>query len=314
MSILDLFSKRQKRLRGEVSDVYVYDTIPQALRVQIVHIWDDSLGHYDDYMNKSKGGVKAAYGLIAKTLRREYGVFVLPTTGDRPIDNFYPECKNFLLDEQDPEKVLDIIELSFQIIDKHTRGYNYRMRSLASKIADEAIDELNGRFKEHGIGFQFMEGEIIRVDSQHIHADVVKPALSLLQAKEYSGAQDEYLKAYEHYRHKNFKEALNECLKAFESVMKSICDKRKWNYPANATSKKLIAICLDNGLIPDFWQHQFSSLRSILESSVPTARNKLGGHGQGSSSIDVPEYLVAYVLHMTASAIVFLVEAEKGLK
>lgn len=38
MGMFDLFSKRQKRLRGEVPDVFVYDKVPPGLRVQIVHI------------------------------------------------------------------------------------------------------------------------------------------------------------------------------------------------------------------------------------------------------------------------------------
>ena len=47
MPIVDLYSKRQKRLRGEVPDVLTYDKIPQILRVQIIHIWDDFI-NYDD--------------------------------------------------------------------------------------------------------------------------------------------------------------------------------------------------------------------------------------------------------------------------
>ena len=35
----NIFSKRQKRLRGEVPDVYQYDVFPNELRVQIVQIW-----------------------------------------------------------------------------------------------------------------------------------------------------------------------------------------------------------------------------------------------------------------------------------
>jgi hypothetical protein len=38
MRILDLFSKRQKKLRGEMPDVYMYDELPQPLKVQIVHM------------------------------------------------------------------------------------------------------------------------------------------------------------------------------------------------------------------------------------------------------------------------------------
>jgi hypothetical protein len=47
---------------------------------------------------------------------------------------------------------------------------------------------------------------------------------------------------------------------------------------------------------------------------VPTGRNKLSGHGQGSTPKDVPDHLAAYMLHMTASAIVFLAEAEAALR
>jgi hypothetical protein len=135
----------------------------------------------------------------------------------------------------------------------------------------------------------------------------------LLDQSHYAGAQQEFLKAHEHYRKGNAKEALSECLKAFESVMKAICDKRGWQYGSSATPRPLIQACFTNGLIPPFWESHYSSLRSLLESGVPTGRNKLSGHGQGTTPTTVPDHLVAYMLHMTASAIVFLAEAEKNL-
>jgi hypothetical protein len=42
MPVFDLFSKRQKRLKGEFPDVYQYEDIPERLRVQIVHIMHDA--------------------------------------------------------------------------------------------------------------------------------------------------------------------------------------------------------------------------------------------------------------------------------
>ena len=184
---------------------------------------------------------------------------------------------------------------------------------MPSEIADEAIEELNYRFKEHGVGYQFINEQIIRTDSELIHAEIVKPALKLLHQNHFAGAQEEFLKAHEHYRKGNAKEALSECLKAFESVMKAICDKRGWQYGSNATAKFLIQACFDNGLIDSFWQSHYSSLRNLLVNGVPTGRNKLSGHGQGTPPTTVPNHLVAYMLHMTASAIVFLAEAEKNL-
>ena len=223
------------------------------------------------------------------------------------------ELRDFFLFENDVEKALDAVELSFLIIDKVTRIYEYLLNIDASKKADAAINELNSRFKEHGVGYQYTRPQIIRIDSELIHSEVVKPALRLLCQEHFAGAQEEFLKAHEHYRNGNPKEALTDCLKAFESVMKAICDKRGWHYEESATSKSLIQICLDNKLIPIFWENQLKSLRSLLESSVPTGRNKLSGHGQGTHQVSVPNHLAAYMLHMTASAIVFLAESEMNL-
>jgi hypothetical protein len=94
--------------------------------------------------------------------------------------------------------------------------------------------------------------------------------------------------------------------------MKAICVKRSWSCDQNATAKGLLEVLFNNGLIPLFWTQHFAALRSTLEAGVPTGRNKLGGHGQGVAVIQVPEHLVAYVLHLTASAIVFLAAAERA--
>ena len=315
MAIFDLYSKRQKALRGEVPDVYTYDDLPKALRVQIVHIWKDTLGKYPGnyYSSRHAENVNSAYESIVDTLCREYGLFRLPTVEKYIKRMYFNELTNYLLEVDEVEKQLDIIELSFRYIDKQTRDYCYLSRNNASEIADAAINELNSRFKEHGVGFQYLEGEIVRVDSELIHVEAVKPALLLLNEKNYKGAQQEFLSAYEHYRHYKHKESLNDCLKSFESTMKAICDKRKWQYKPNATAKALIQVCFDKGLVPPFWQQQLSSLRSLLESSIPTGRNNLSGHGQGSTPTVVPDYLVAYMLHITASTLVFLTTAEKNL-
>jgi hypothetical protein len=313
MGIYDLYSKRQKQIRGEVPDVYTYDDIPQPLRVQIVHIWHDTLGDSNDYHNNYRKGVYRAYLYIVKTLCREYGIFNLVRESEYVNRNYLKEVVDFVLKEQNPDKVLDVIELSFRYIDAITRSNDYRGREDASKQADKAIEELNARFQEYGVGFQFIDGKIIRIDSELIHSEVVKPALVLLHGNEYAGPHSEFLQAHEHYRHSNTKETLNECLKALESTLKTICDKRKWQYPPNATCNALIQACIDNGLIDAFWNSHFSALRSMLESSVPTARNKLGGHGQGSTIVNVPMHIAAYVLHMTAACIVFLVESERAL-
>jgi hypothetical protein len=89
--------------------------------------------------------------------------------------------------------------------------------------------------------------------------------------------------------------------------MKTICTKRGWPYDSGRdTARALITICLANGLLPSFMQ---SCLLTI-----PTIRNKMGGHGQGPEPVEVPAYFAEYLLHETATTIVFLVEAYRALQ
>lgn len=155
------------------------------------------------------------------------------------------ELFNFLLREQNTEKMLDAMELSFRWVDRMIRG----SRSDSDEVANDAIAEVNARFRENGVGYEYANGDIVRVDSQFLHAEAVKPTLELLQEPQYKGAESEFLNAHEHYRHGRFKEALNESLKSLESVMKSICAKRGWPRDQNAQPKALLQVLFDNGLI-----------------------------------------------------------------
>lgn len=311
MGITEIYSKRIKKNTDGSADVYQYESITRQLKVQIIHIWDDSLGNERqtlDTLNKCQ----MAYEYIVDTLCREYGVFNLLDDLQGRRRNYYQELHSYFLSEKNIEKLLDVIELSFYVIDSYTRQFEYLHSAKYKERADAAIDELNKRFLEHAVGYQFINRQIIRIDSQHIHSEVVKPVLFLLSEEPYKGAQDEYLKAHEHYRHKKYKEAISEALKSFESVMKVICEKRRWEFPSNVTAKGLIDICFKNDLIPDYLQTQLGALRTLLESGVPTVRNKVGGHGQGVEIMEVPEYLVAYTLHATAANILLLAEADKN--
>lgn len=293
---------------GQLPDVYQYDAIPQRLRVQIVHIINDLVGDDRNSITFS------LFKLIHDILCREYGRFSLLDTHDLQNINYIQSVKIFIVQTKDINDFFDAVELSFRVIYREYEEHREFIYLTNPKITpDEAIEELNYRFREHGVGYQYESGEIIRVDSQIIHSEAVKPVLELLNDPRFQGANEEFLKAHEHYRHGNHKECLNECLKAFESTMKIICNKQGWNFEPKYTAQKLINICFNNHLIPDYLETQFSTLRQNLESGIPTMRNKLGGHGQGSQPVNVPQYFAAYQLHLTASTILFLIEAEKSL-
>ncbi|MGG4675619.1 STM4504/CBY_0614 family protein [Providencia sp. Me1] len=299
----ELFSQRQKKLRGETSDVYQYKSIPTNFRVQVIQIMIDTIGSISAYRNTERD----IYKYILKTLCKEYGQFEASISGAEPLS----KLKNMFLYEQNTERCLDFIELTFQVINGYvTEYYNDFEKSI--QPPDDAIDELNYRFKEAEIGYQFENGEIIRIDSQIMHSDVVKPVINLLSSNNYyNGANEEYLSAHKHYRHKRYKECLTDCCKSFESMLKAIHEMNNWEYKKTDTASKLIKSCFDNELIPSYTQSQFTSLKTMLESGVPTIRNNMSGHGQGTESKEVNKELVSYMVHLTATNLLFLADSQK---
>lgn len=272
MGVIETFSKRQKRLQGKFQDVFSYDEIPNALRVQICHIWKQSIGvERRDYI-----GNNPVYIKLEQNLAAEFGLFSL----GNELRGTLHSIVNYFIKSADTEQALDMIEMSFQLIVEANQNYHWRASWNQQISSEEAIHDLNKRFLEHGIGYVFVDGELpqlIRKDNDYLHKEVVLPALRLLHEEGFSGANAEYRKAHEHYRHGSQKECLNECLKAFESTMKTICTRRKWTFKESDTASSLIDICLKNGLLPTFMQAHLGTIRSALESAIPTMRNKLGG-------------------------------------
>ncbi len=172
MAITDLYSKRRTRELGQVPDVYQYDQIPAPLRVQIAQIFDAIFGIQDDTARNH------CFRPIVKTLCAEYGVEELGA-GSGAFD----VVKRFLKIGASPVQVLDVVEVAF---DRFARG-----QFPTGQSTGEAIQELNTRFRELGIGYQYGSGQIVRIDSQFVHSIVVQPALHFLASQEFAGANEE---------------------------------------------------------------------------------------------------------------------------
>jgi hypothetical protein len=105
MAIPDLFSTRQKRERSEVPDVFVYDQLPETLRVQVVYILQDAIGGptFEDYETPAA----EVYRNVVPSLCRHFGRLRL-AAGDLP----HVQLAGFLLSEPNVNHCLDAIELS----------------------------------------------------------------------------------------------------------------------------------------------------------------------------------------------------------
>jgi hypothetical protein len=315
MGIFETFTKRQNRLRNVgVQDVYQYDLLSTAFRTQVIHIWNSAIGVYyrpqSAFVHRPDSPSNKWWETIHDVLAREHGVFALGNAGSNAAEF----CREYIL-QAETSGALDIIEFSFRVIDKLVRGMDQYARTTAQikQEPDNAIAELNHRFREHGIGYQYVDGELVRIDSQLIHAEAVKPALSLLHEAGFDGPVDEFMGAFDHHRHGRNKEAMAEALKAFESTMKAVCKVRGWSHPANATAIPLVKFLMEKGLIPAELESHFAGLRSAMESGLPTISNRTSRHGQGADPVTIPSHFAAYALHLAASNIVFIVQAHKSL-
>ena len=308
---MKIYSHRKRDIeRGESYDVYKYDVFPQSLRVQIKFIWETAIGPYyrsHAYDMSSPDNNNAGWETIRSTICREKGKSSL-SSYENPRD----DCVAYLLNESNVDELLDLIEFSFRYISKNLKNITpYERKKLGiTQISDEAIDELNYRFQEARVGYQFTNHIIVRIDSQLIHSEVVIPALELLSDRRFSGAQEEYLNAHEHYRSQEYRDANVDALNSLESTLKTICEINGWDFDKKSRANDLISIIRNKGLLPEFSDKSFDQLIATLKSSVPAIRNEAGGHGQGSTRVKVPHYISAYALHMTAATIILLCDAQ----
>ncbi|EJL6721258.1 HEPN domain-containing protein [Vibrio alginolyticus] len=305
MGIFDLYSSRNK---PKYPELYQYTKASDKLRKQLVHIFADTIGMNTGDRWTGPMHSEHLYSQMFLIISREYGVFEFYGHNQ----GSFKWLERHIQDARTTEEFLDILELTCKhielVVSENWHAYHSQG---ARQHPDDAINEINERMRRDGFGYEYTNGQLIRVDSQYVHAEVVKPALSILD--NHNGAREEFLSAHEHYRHNKYEECLVDCNKAFESLMKSIYSKRGWDYQKTATAKKLIRVGLDNGLIPSYLQEQFNHFSSLLESGIPTIRNKEAGHGQGESVRDVPKALVKYALHLTATNVVFLGDCDIAL-
>ena len=93
--------------------------------------------------------------------------------------------------------------------------------------------------------------------------------------------------------------------------MKVIAGKMRWPYEQTATAKKIIDVMMANGLVPVMRDPSLKALVTVLESDLPTLRNKMpsAGHGAGESQDVIPETVAAYASNVAAANIRLLVES-----
>jgi hypothetical protein len=286
--IYETYSERKRRNeRGDAPDVYDYEKIPEKLRHQIIHCWNDA------FKSVSTNDRFMIYQAIEKTIAKAEG---RPSLGPKHA-NPEESCQLWLL-LGDTDEALSIIELAARFM--------IQFGPLG------VVEELNFRFRQNGIGYQFENGQIVKIDDQFIHSEVVKPAIALLTSDPaYKTASEEFMLAHSHYRGGLNQDAVVAANRAFESTLKAVCQKRKWAFEKGARASDLVKLLRAKNLFPSHLDGAFDSYVAMMKSGLPGVRNEAGGHGPAPGDAKIPDYLAAYAIHLSAASIVVVIEAER---
>jgi hypothetical protein len=169
--------------------------------MQLLNIANDAFGTDRYYQTGVGHKNNNNWAWVDKTFSHEKGMSPLGGTDHAPsqIRANYQQ-----MDNTNAIDFTEVVGFKIHLIDQEIQN-SYRVRT--DKPAPR-MDEINYRLREAGMGYQFESGRLARVDSQFIHHEVVKPALSLLSKPNFQGAQQEFLKAHSHYRASQNKEAV----------------------------------------------------------------------------------------------------------
>lgn len=297
--------KRQKQ-------IYTFDELPIKLRNQIVLILKETLGeytienNYDVYSSLRSTEIRTNefWDAIYNLFCREKGILKTTSAGST-----MEQCLQIII-YGSFEDAMDITELSLRLIEKAIGESDHHQHN-GYNNSEEAIEEINDRFKENSIGYQYIERMFIKIDSELIYEEITTPAFKVLRDDEYEGALNELIGAYENFKSGKFKESIVSAENAFESTLKTACYRRGLNLKNTETANELINSVIKLGLISANEKDHLDALRKTLIYGLPRVRNNNGGHGDGETTKNIPEYMAKYALNLTATNINLIISAEK---
>ena len=318
--IFETYAQRKKlAAKGDQPDVYSYDEVPKQLRHQICIILRDSIGRYTDSDNDFHRVPNAneAWRLIHRICAKEIMSYAEHGRGTNIGERF----RSYLSTTADIDEFLSALEIACRLLDFiDKRGRNadlpygdpdYRG---AEQKGEDALNEINHRFEQHAVGYQYENGEFIRVDSKLEHSEIIKPALALLVGAQFTKANADFMAAHRHYRSSEYKDCVTAANRAFERMLKAICDMEKWEYLPGDNAAQLITCVNKQGLFTHAFDRTFESYVAMLKAGLPAIRNNAGAHGESVAAAEVTSHIARLALNFTASLILFLGASYNSIK
>ncbi len=231
---------------------------------------------------------------------------------DRRFNSHAEDIERFLWNCTD-ENFLDFLEYVFQAQDAPLSSRPQMGRVLPSEI-NEFLDlcELpyfvtdyiwEDHETEWGKGKRIADKpRIITRDSEVLHEMAIEPSLALLRAPRWKTANDEFLKGLQHYRKREWQDCISMCASSLESVMKIVCKEKGWGKkPDNLQAAQLLKTVVNESSLDPYYV-------KLLELPHVIRNDKSYAHGQGNLDKTLPQHVAQFVVNMTASTILLIVE------
>ena len=315
MPVFETFAQRKRmQARASQPDVYVYDEVPPHLRHQICLALAEGIGRYHDFTGNefhTPPNANDFWEHIDRICRKELPSYLSHTTERNLAVRFF----NYVQRVQEIDDLLSGIEVGCALLSIIDDSYpNALHERSAVMTAANALEEINLRFTQHSVGYQFEGRQLVRIDSKLTHAEVIKPALSLLTAPIFAKAEKEFQTAYRHYRTGEYKDCVTAANRAYESMLKAICEAKGWEYGKGDRASDLITKVNNGGLFTHDFDQSFNAFIAMLKAGLPAVRNNAGGHGESPASAAVSIQIARFALNLTATNMVFLAESYEAIK
>jgi hypothetical protein len=312
-AVRKLYSQRQREAEEGARSDYLYDDVPEPFRWQLWYAMEKSFSALTprDPSEAIERGVfqvdPRAVGLhrVQQELREAYGKPSLSGASwyrdpEKDLLQFLLECEARL--------VLDLAEVWLAVLSGLAR--RFRPDAPAASVS-RWQSELNALLRSHRIGYEFVDGAPVRIDSAFLHVEVVKEAIALMHAEGFAAPLEEFARAVEHRDEGRPEDAITNANSAFESTMKVVFDREGIPYDPKATAKVLIQTLYDRGFLLPELEGLTNNLRAFLECSLPMLRSRHGAHGRGSLPRAIEESYATFALHLAGAFIVFLIQRHR---
>jgi hypothetical protein len=303
--IKDLLFRRMKRLKGEIPDYYSYKLNEKVRHKLIGTILDFEVrGEFDDLVIHIERE-------LGKNISSEY-------SSSAKIQDFMFNCPE--------DEFLSIIEILISIKFSNYKNAVYHDRNSypssktisLRKNVQSFINTINKTFKVDKIGYEIVPASlpnlpyiIVPFNSKYLYVETIKEPMSLLYDAKFEGPLNEFELALDDYRNEKYEDTIHKSNKSYESTLKTILDLKKIDFnPSKEKIPQLVQKIQDEtDIIDSSFRDIVNPFMSILKKGPNIIRNMEGiGHGQGMDVKEMEKSYANFVLRLTGTYIVFLIE------